>query len=81
MYHGRDVAVMRASMLGMPCVLWLGHCASLRDLEECAGRAATSWTRCPKRVDDRPMPAFRIVDMRREGCSTSGGEDILSRAS
>jgi len=76
MYHGRDVAVMRASLLGIPCVLGSAT-PSLETWKNAqAGRYALD--AMPKRVDDRPMPAFRIVDMRREVLHLKG-QHLLSR--
>ena len=76
MYHGRDVAVMRASLLGIPCVLG----SATPSLETWKNAQAGRYTlnSMPKRVDDRPMPAFRIVDMRREVLHLKG-QHILSR--
>jgi len=76
MYHGRDVAVMRASMLGAACVLG----SATPSLESWRNAAAGRYVLdvMPARVDDRPMPAFRIVDMRREVLHAKG-QHILSR--
>ncbi len=76
MYHGRDVAVMRASMLGIPCVL--GSATPSLETWKNAQAGRYVLDPMPKRVDDRPMPAFRIVDMRREVLHLKG-QHILSR--
>jgi primosomal protein N' (replication factor Y) len=76
MYHGRDVAVMRASLLGIPCVLGSATPSLETWRNAQAGRYVLDTM--PKRVDDRPMPAFRIVDMRREVLHLKG-QHILSR--
>jgi len=76
MYHGRDVAVMRASMLGIPCVL--GSATPSLETWKNAQAGRYVLDSMPKRVDDRPMPAFRIVDMRREVLHLKG-QHILSR--
>ena len=64
MYHGRDVAVYRASILNAACVLG----SATPSLESWRNASAGRYilNKMPQRVDDRPMPAFRIVDMRRE---------------
>ncbi|MEY2821756.1 MAG: Primosomal protein [Verrucomicrobiota bacterium] len=76
MYHGRDVAVMRASLLGAACVLG----SATPSLETWRNAASGRYVldSMPARVDDRPMPAFRIVDMRREVLHAKG-QHILSR--
>jgi len=76
MYHGRDVAVMRASLLGAACVLGSATPSLETWKNATAGRYVLNTM--PKRVDDRPMPAFRIIDMRRE-ILHSKGQHILSR--
>jgi primosomal protein N' (replication factor Y) len=76
MYHGRDVAVMRASLLGITCVLGSAT-PSLETWRNAQGGRYILNTMA-KRVDDRPMPAFRIVDMRRE-ILHSKGQHMLSR--
>ena len=66
-YHGRDTAVRRAQMLGIPVVLGSAT-PSLESLANAArGKYAT--LRLKTRVDQRPMPAVRVVDLRREGAA------------
>jgi primosomal protein N' (replication factor Y) (superfamily II helicase) len=76
LYHGRDVAVMRAKLLGAACVLG----SATPSLESWANAQAGRYTldRLPSRVDDRSLPAFRIVDMRREALHAKG-VPLLSR--
>ena len=76
LYHGRDVAVMRAKILGAACVLG----SATPSLETWANAQAGRYTldRLPSRVDDRSLPAFRIVDMRREALHAKG-VPLLSR--
>lgn len=64
-YHGRDVAVRRAQMLGIPVVLGSATPA----LETLANAARGKYRRLalPTRVDRRPLPVVRVVDLRREG--------------
>ena len=71
-YHGRDVAVRRAQMLGIPVVL-----GSATPSLETLGNAARGRYRrivLPARVDRRTLPVVRVVDMRREG----SGPGVLS---
>ncbi len=72
-YHGRDVAVRRAQLLGIPVVLGSAT-PSLESLAN-AGRGKYRRLALPERVDHRRLPAVRVVDLRREG---AGGE-LLSR--
>ncbi len=71
-YHGRDVAVRRAQMLGVPVVLG----SATPSLETQANAARGKYTRLalPLRVDRRAMPVVRVVDLRREG----SGPGLLS---
>jgi primosomal protein N' (replication factor Y) (superfamily II helicase) len=71
-YHGRDAAVRRAQMLGIPVVLG----SATPSLESLANAARGKYTRIvlPERVDRRPLPVMRVVDLRRE----TGGS-LLSR--
>ncbi len=72
-YHGRDVAVRRAQLLGIPVVLG----SATPSLESLANAARRKYRRLrlPVRVDARPLPAMRVVDLRREGA----GDALLSR--
>ncbi len=71
-YHGRDVAVRRAHMLGVPVVLG----SATPSLETLANAARGRYTRLslPVRVDRRPLPSVHVVDLRREG----SGPGVLS---
>ncbi len=64
-YHGRDVAVRRAQMLGVPVVLG----SATPSLETLANAARGRYRRIvlPARVDRRALPIVRVVDLRREG--------------
>lgn len=66
-YHGRDAAVRRAQMLGIPVVLG----SATPSLESLANAARAKYARLllPHRVDRRQLPVMRIVDQRREGPS------------
>ena len=76
LYHGRDVAVMRAKFLGATCVL--GSATPSLETWSNAQAGRYGLVRLSKRVDDRPMPAFRIVDMRREVLHAKGSP-VLAR--
>ena len=72
-YHGRDTAVRRAQLLGIPIVLG----SATPSLESLANAARGKYRRVllPSRVGGRPLPAMRIVDLRRE----AQGDALLSR--
>jgi primosomal protein N' (replication factor Y) len=72
-YHGRDVAVRRAQLLGIPVVLGSAT-PSLESLAN-AARGKYRLLRLPGRVDSRPLPVVRVVDLRRD----SAGDELLSR--
>jgi len=63
-YHGRDGAVRRAQMLGIPVVLG----SATPSLESLSNAARGKYTRLalPRRVDGRLLPVMRVVDLRRE---------------
>jgi primosomal protein N' (replication factor Y) len=72
-YHGRDVAVRRAQLLGIPVVL--GSATPSLESRANAARGKYRLLRLPVRVDRRPLPVVRVVDLRREGASDA----LLSR--
>ena len=72
-YHGRDTAVRRAQMLGIPIVLGSAT-PSLESLAN-AARGKYRVVHLPSRVDRRPMPRVELVDLKRE----AGGVSLLSR--
>ena len=63
-YHGRDVAVRRAQMLGIPILLGSAT-PSLESLAN-AARGKYQHVRLAERVDGRALPHVRVVDLRRE---------------
>ena len=75
-YHGRDVAVMRASLCGAHCLLG----SATPSLESHANALAGKYSllRLTKRVDARSLPSFTVVDMRIE-VAKSKGATTLSR--
>jgi len=60
-YHGRDVAVMRARLLGVPCIL--GSATPSLESYENARRGKYVMLPLPERVDHRPLPTVEIVDL------------------
>src|SRR5439155_26575990 len=64
-YHGRDTAVRRAQMLGIPVVLGSAT-PSIESLAN-AARGKYRALRLRSRIDRRPLPKVRLVDLRREG--------------
>jgi primosomal protein N' (replication factor Y) (superfamily II helicase) len=72
-YHGRDTAVRRAQLLGIPVVLGTAT-PSLESLAN-AARGKYALLRLPERVEKRALPVVRVVDLRRE----EGGSSMLSR--
>jgi primosomal protein N' (replication factor Y) len=71
-YHGRDVAVMRAKLLGVPVVL--GSATPSLESFERARAGRYSLASLPERIEARPLPRVEIVDLRR----VDGGERLLS---
>ena len=67
-YHGRDTAVRRAQMLGIPVVLGSAT-PSLESLAN-AARGKYRRLRLAHRVDGRRMPQVGVVDLRREAAGT-----------
>lgn len=63
-YNARDVAVMRASLLG--CAVVLGSATPSVESWFNAGRGKYRLCRLPRRADHRRMPVMRVVDMRVE---------------
>ena len=75
-YHGRDVAVMRAKLLGIPVVL--GSATPSLESWKNAQTGRYTLLRMEQRVANRPLPAVELVDMRAEFRDT-GAEHIFSR--
>ena len=72
-YQGRDTAVRRAQMLGIPVVLGSAT-PSLESLANVA-RGKYKLLALPERVARGTLPVLRVVDLRREGA----GDTLLSR--
>jgi primosomal protein N' (replication factor Y) len=63
-YHARDVAVMRARLEGIPILMG----SATPSLESWANTARGNYSllSLPSRVEDRPMPPVKIIDLRHE---------------
>src|SRR5579859_1539639 len=75
-YNARDVAVMRAKLAGAPVVLG----SATPSLESWQNSEAGKYKRIAmaERVNNRPLPAVELVDMRQEFAQT-GKEELFSR--
>ncbi len=73
-YHGRDVAIMRAKLLGAPVILGSAT-PSLESFQRAQG-GRYRLARLPQRIEARPLPQVEIVDLRR----VEGGDRLLSPA-
>ena len=77
-YHARDVARLRAALVGARLVLGSAT-PSLETWLSCQGaQADTRLLRLPERIGSRPLPAVRLVDMRLE--LAEGHRRLISRA-
>jgi primosomal protein N' (replication factor Y) (superfamily II helicase) len=75
-YHGRDVAVYRASLNAALCVL-VSATPSMESLYN-ARTGKYRLNRITKRIDDRQLPLMHVVDMKHEVHKGMGGQ-IFSR--
>jgi primosomal protein N' (replication factor Y) len=75
-YHARDVAVMRAKLLG--CTVVLGSATPSLESWSNAERGRYARIEMVERVMDRPLPAVEMIDMREEFRET-GKEQLFSR--
>ena len=76
-YHARDVAIMRAKLVGCPIVLGSAT-PSLESYQNVRTLEHYQEARLSKRVGGRPMPPVRIIDMREEVAERKG-HHALSR--
>jgi primosomal protein N' (replication factor Y) len=76
-YHGRDVAVMRAHLEGALCVLGSATPSLESFLNVRKKKYGISLLR--ERVENRPLPDLRVVDMRRE-VGKRGEQQLFSEA-
>ncbi len=75
-YHGRDVAVMRAKLLG--CTVVLGSATPSLESWNNAERGRYARVEMVERVMARPLPKVETIDMREEFRET-GKEQLFSR--
>jgi primosomal protein N' (replication factor Y) len=75
-YHGRDVAVMRAKLLG--CAVVLGSATPSLESWQNAERGRYARVEILERVMARPLPKVEMIDMREEFRET-GQEQLFSR--
>jgi primosomal protein N' (replication factor Y) len=75
-YHGRDVAVMRAKLLG--CTVVLGSATPSLESWQNAERGRYVRAEILERVESRPLPKVEMIDMREEFRET-GQEQLFSR--
>ncbi len=75
-YHGRDVAVMRAKLLG--CAVVLGSATPSLESWNNAERGRYALVQMLERVQQRPLPKVEMIDMREEFRET-GKEQLFSR--
>ncbi|SDT91860.1 replication restart DNA helicase PriA [Verrucomicrobium sp. GAS474] len=71
-YHGRDLAVMRAHLEGIPIVL--GSATPSLETFHNAGAEQGKYrmVRLPARVAERPMPLVHVIDLRQKGKPKDG---------
>jgi primosomal protein N' (replication factor Y) len=75
-YHGRDVAVMRAKLLG--CTVVLGSATPSLESWSNAERGRYARIEMTERVAARPLPKVEMIDMREEFRET-GKEQLFAR--
>lgn len=75
-YHARDVAAVRAKLIGAAVVL--GSATPSLESYQNALKKRYALIELPDRVEDRPLPDVEIIDMRQEFQET-GKEHVLSR--
>jgi primosomal protein N' (replication factor Y) (superfamily II helicase) len=63
-YHARDVAVMRAALAEVPIIL--GSATPSLESMNLANQGNYTVLNLPKRVEDRPMPVVKLIDLRHE---------------
>ena len=77
-YHARDVAIMRANLVGVPVVVGSAT-PSLESYQNVRSVSHYQESRLTHRVGGRPLPPVQIVDMRLEAAERRG-QHVLSRA-
>src|SRR6185436_94386 len=69
-YHARDVAVMRARLENVPILM--GSATPSLESWSNAARGNYALLSMPNRVEDRPLPAVRVIDLRHEPKPAAG---------
>ena len=77
-YHARDVAIMRANLVGVPIILGSAT-PSLESYYNAHNVDHYAEARLTQRVGGRPLPPVDVIDMRQEAAEAMGHR-ILSRA-
>jgi primosomal protein N' (replication factor Y) len=75
-YHARDVAVMRAKLIG--CTVVMGSATPSLESWNNSERGRYKRVQLLERVEQRPMPVVEMIDMREEFRAT-GQEQLFSR--
>ncbi len=75
-YNGRDLALLRAHRLGVPCVL--GSATPSVESYHAAQEGRYRLLHLPGRATSAPMPDIQIVDLRRVGPKGPTGHELLS---
>lgn len=71
-YHGRDLAIMRAKLLGIPIIL--GSATPSLESFERAREGRYVLISLPERIEARPLPTVEVVDLR----GVDSGKRLLS---
>jgi len=77
-YHARDIAIMRANLVGVPVMLGSAT-PSLESYQNVRTLDHYQEARLTQRIGGRPMPPVHIIDMRQEVAERKG-HHALSRA-
>jgi primosomal protein N' (replication factor Y) len=77
-YHARDVAIMRASLVGAPVILGSAT-PSLESYQNVRTVEHYQEARLAQRIGGRPMPPVTIVDMRQEAAEGHGHHVLSGR--
>lgn len=75
-YHGRDLALLRAHRLGIPCVL--GSATPSVESYHAAQEGRYRLLHLPGRATQAPMPGIEIIDLRRMAPRGPTGHELLS---
>lgn len=76
-YHARDLAIVRAGMAGAVCVL--GSATPSLESWENARLGKSRLISLPERVEGRPLPPVRVIDLRAVGKDGDGGGGSVRR--